>query len=234
MTKASIFIVEDEPIIRQDIMFCLKDAGYSIVGHAANYDDAISGIKAGNIDLVLLDVNIEGDQDGIEIGKKLSAEKKYPFIYLTSYYDSNTLNRAKATLPSAYIIKPFDEDDLLLNIELALHKSKKETSSFQTNKIFVKKNQDLVALQSEDIVYIEAYDNYSNVFTSDDKYLVSHTLKKIEDKLSEKGFLRIHKSYLINFEKIDTISEGMVFLGDYKLPIGKAYRSQLQEFLITL
>jgi DNA-binding LytR/AlgR family response regulator len=136
---------------------------------------------------------------------------------------------------SAYIIKPFDEHDLSLNIDLALFKHKKEfPKPADTNKIFVKKNQELIALQSDQIFYIEAYDNYSNVFTEDQKYLVSHTLKKIEEKLSPKGFIRIHKSYLVNFEQIEAISEGMVFLGEYKLPIGKAYRSQLQEFLVTL
>lgn len=235
MTKASILIVEDDPIIRQDLAFCVEDLGYKVVGKFSNYEDAITGIKDSKPDLVLLDINLGEGKDGIDIGNKIHQTFKIPFIYITSYFDKNTVNRAKETYPSAYIIKPFEEKDLALNIDLAIHKKRVEpTPSSTSNKIFVKNNQDLVALQSDDIVYIEAFDNYSNVFTVDDKYLVSHTLKKIEEKLTPKGFVRIHKSYLVNFEKIDTISEGMVFLGQYRLPIGKAYRSQLQEFLVTL
>lgn len=236
MKQASILIVEDEPIICQDISFNILDMGHKIAGTASNFEDAVKLLKENNPDLVLLDINLEGEKDGVDLGKQLHNIYKVPFIYITSYYDKKTVDRAKETYPAAYIIKPFDEHDLALNVDLALYKYRKEhsVSSSSSNKIFVKNNQDLVALQADDIFYIEAYDNYSRVFTENKEYLVSHTLKKIEEKLVPKGFIRIHKSYLVNFEKIETISEGMVFMGEYKLPIGKAYRSQLQDFLVTL
>jgi DNA-binding LytR/AlgR family response regulator len=235
MSKARIYILEDEPIIREDIVLTLEEAEYEVVGKAARVDLAYTAISKAMPDLVILDINVDGKEDGIDLGRKLHSELKTPFIYLTSYYDKETVSRAKQTFPAAYIIKPFEENDLLLNVELALFKSKqKPIEKPATNKLFVKKQNELVALVPDDIVYVEAEDNYANVYTIREKYVLSHTLKKVEAKLSSFGFVRIHKSYLVNFEKINMISEGYLYLENYQLPIGKAFRGRLHELLITL
>lgn len=235
MSRTRIFILEDEPIIREDIILTLGDAGYQVCGQSSQVDQAWEMINAEQPELVILDINVEGKQDGVDLGTRLNQELKVPFIYLTSYYDSATVNRAKQTYPAAYIIKPFEEHDLLLNVELALFKKKNApVDKPATSKIFVKKQNELVALHPDEIVYVEAEDNYANVYTTGEKYVLSHTLKKVEAKLSTFGFVRIHKSYLVNFDKINMISEGFLFLGDYQLPIGKSFRGRLQELLITL
>lgn len=229
-----ILVVEDEPIIRQDLCFCIADMGHEVLGQAESFEEATE-LLDGTIlpDLILLDVNLEGEKDGIELGAKINALYNIPFIYITSYFDPNTVERAKETCPASYVIKPFDAEDLRVNIDLALYKRKK-TPQFSSNKLFVKNNQDLIAINPEEIIYVEADDNYSKVHTEKGYHVISHTLKKVEEKLTSRGFIRIHKSYLINFEKIDTITDGMVYLGAVHLPIGKAYRSGLQHFLVTL
>lgn len=229
---ANIYIVEDEPIIRQDLVFCVEDMGHDVIGQSGKFEKAQSEILSIKPDLILLDVNLDSEKDGIDLGELLH-QAKLPFIYITSYYDKSTVNRAKHTYPAAYVIKPFDEQDLKINIDLALMKTKK-SFNYASNKLFVKNNQDLVAVLPNEIIFVEADDNYCKVYTDKGQFTLAHTLKKTEEKLSGKGFIRIHKSYLINFERIDIITEGMIHLGDHHLPIGKAYKAQLQEFLFTL
>ncbi len=231
---AKIYIVEDEPIIRQDLVFCVEDMGHEVVGHAPDYQKALTEIRETHPDIVLLDINLTGEKDGIHLGEKLNTELHITFIYITSFYDQSTVERAKHTYPAAYVLKPFDEEDLKINIDLALSKRRKAAGKFSSSKLFVKNNQDLVAVTPAEIILVEADDNYCRVYTDKGEFILAHTLKKTEEKLADKGFLRIHKSYLINFERIDLITEGMVHLGKHQLPIGKAYKADLQAFLITL
>jgi DNA-binding LytR/AlgR family response regulator len=231
---AKIYVVEDEPIIRQDLVFTLEDLGHDVIGQSGKYGQAFADIQTKNPDLVLLDINLNDQKDGIDLGMSLHTQMNIPFIYITSYYDTATVERAKQTFPAAYVIKPFDENDLKINIELALLKKRVVRENYATNKLFVKNNQDLVAITPSEIIYVEADDNYSRIHTDKGHFILAHTLKKTEEKLADRGFIRIHKSYLINFERIDLITEGMVFLGNKHLPIGKAYKAHLQDYLITL
>lgn len=231
MKQTSILVVEDEPLIADDIAETLEKNGYHVVGIVDEAVDALQMIKDKSPDMALLDVNIEGDQDGIALAEQLDI----PFVFLTSYYDKKTLDRAKKTNPSGYIVKPFSEKDLLVNVEMAIYKKEKVSVSVNPpEKLFVRKDQEIISIQSSDIVYVEAFDNYANVFTVNEKYIISHTLKSIEEKLLPLGFERIHRSYLINFEAIDSISEGYVFLKGHRVSIGKSYRKDFLDKLAML
>lgn len=234
MTTASILIVEDEPLIADDIAMILERNGYQIMEIVDNAEDALNELASAKPNLILLDVNIEGDKDGIQLAHQINKDFRIPFVFLTSYYDNNTLKRAKATHPSGYVVKPFDEGDLVANIELALMKSKSVKSTTPIDKFFVRNHQELKAIEPDDILYAESDDNYANIYTSDEKHVVSHTLKSVEEKLQANGFVRIHKSYLINFRKITSIHEGYAFIGEIKLPIGRSYRDDLLKNLSIL
>jgi DNA-binding LytR/AlgR family response regulator len=225
--SSAILIVEDEPIIADDIAATLTERGYAIVGMADTADDALKLLAKTSPDLVILDVKIKGDRDGISLAQEINARFKVPFIFLTSYYDSKTLDRAKTTEPQGYVVKPFDENDLVINVEMALYKTRHKIQAPAPDKFFVKNNQEMIALQVEDIHYVEAFDNYAKVATQKDKYIVSHTLKSVEEKLVSKGFVRVHRSYLVNFQKISSISEGYLFIGLTKIPLGQSYRDEL-------
>ncbi len=232
MSKASILVVENEPLIADDVSETLERYGYNVVGVADEAPEALELIRSESPDIALLDINIEGDVDGIELASQL----KIPFVFFTSYYDQKTLDRAKRTNPAGYIVKPFSENDLIANIEMALHRGhKKGTGSEKSpEKLFVRKDQEIISLKSSEIVYVEAFDNYANVYTSSEKYLISHTLKSIGEKLIPLGFVRVHRSFLINFDLIDSISEGYVFLKGHRVQIGKSYKKGFMERLSLL
>lgn len=231
MNKSSVLIVEDEPLIADDIAGILEKQGYTITDIVDEAITALESVAKQKPDVVLLDINIEGDIDGIDLAPQLKA----PFVFLTSYYDQATLARAKAVKPSGYIVKPFSERDLIANIEVAtLRSNGKIITKAEPVKLFVRKDQEILSLNSDEIVFAEAFDNYTIVHTNDDKYIISHTLKSIEEKLLPLGFMRIHRSYLINFQAIDSISEGMVFLKGHQVLIGKSYRKDFFDQLALL
>lgn len=231
MSKPSVLIVEDEPLIADDLAAILEKNGYTVVDIVDEVPDALASIEKYSPDIALLDINIEGSSDGIDLAGKL----EIPFVFLTSYYDQNTLDRAKKTNPSGYIVKPFNENDLIANVEIALSRTRKNTKeSRPPEKLFLRNGPEIVSLMSSDIVYVEAFDNYANVFTEKDKFIISHTLKSVEEKLLPFGFMRIHRSFLINFAHVDSLSEGYVFLKGHKVQIGKSYRKEFVDGLSML
>ena len=231
-----IYIVEDEPLIADSIAHALEKEGYVVCGIADNAKEALYDIDELKPDLILLDINIIGNITGVELAKKINAKFKIPFIYLTSLTDEDTINKVKETNPSGFLSKPFNEAGLRSNIEIALFKFKqqKEEKKLIENSFFVKKKGELIKVNKSDINYIEAFDNYSKLICCKNEYLVSFTLKKVEEKLNDKNFIRIHRSYLININKIDSLYDGYVFINNKKLSIGKSYKEQLMNSISLL
>lgn len=122
MSKKRIFVVEDESIVSLEIQTRLKALGYEIAGSAASGEEAIRKILESKPDLILMDIRIKGDIDGIETAAEVRKHLEIPVIFLTAYADETTLQRAKITDPFGYIIKPFEERELNINIEIALYK----------------------------------------------------------------------------------------------------------------
>ncbi len=122
MTDAKILVVEDENIVALEIKKRLQKLGYIVPGVASTGEDAI--IKAEGIlpDLVLMDIMLKGEIDGIQAAGEIRSRFNIPVIYLTAYSDEETLERAKLTEPYGYILKPFEEDDLRTTIEIALYR----------------------------------------------------------------------------------------------------------------
>ena len=122
MPPASIFIVEDEAIVSKDLSEILVSLGYSVAGTAKNSETAMERITITKPDLVLMDIHIAGNIDGIETAGKIHTLLNIPVVYLTAHADDQVLARAKVTEPYGYIIKPFEERGLQSAIEIALYK----------------------------------------------------------------------------------------------------------------
>ncbi len=126
MKKAKILVVEDQNIVALNIRNKLKNLGYTVPATAATGEEAIRKAELTNADLVLMDIMLKGDMDGISAAQEIKSHLGIPILYLTAYTDEETLSRAKMTEPEGYISKPFKEEDLHSNIEMALHKHKLE------------------------------------------------------------------------------------------------------------
>jgi PAS domain S-box-containing protein len=126
MPEKRILIVEDERIVAEDLKRLLVKLGYAVTGIAASGEEAIQSVRTDRPDLVLMDIRIQGPQDGIDVAEHLYAEYDVPVSYLTAFADAPTLDRAKATLPFGYILKPFETRSLQVVIELAIHRHRME------------------------------------------------------------------------------------------------------------
>lgn len=126
MSKIKILVVEDESIVAKDIQNTLIRLGYDVPATASNAVSAFQKLDDIKPDLVFLDIKLKGDIDGIQIAEKIKSNYDIPVIFLTSFVDKGTLDRAKVTEPYGYIVKPFNESDLQTTVEMALYKFEKD------------------------------------------------------------------------------------------------------------
>jgi len=128
MNKIKILIVENEPLIALDVKMSLEKLGYDVIASVASYQDALAKAYELKPDLALMDINLDGNKDGIEAAKALKAHYNIPVVFLTSLREFETIHRAKESDPFGYIIKPFKTDDLHSSIEIALYNHNKTTN----------------------------------------------------------------------------------------------------------
>jgi len=250
MSKFNILVVEDESIVAKDIQQSLIKLGYNVVGTASTGQKALTLVEEYLPDLVLMDIMLKGDMNGIETAAHVKAKHNIPVIYLTAYADEGTLSKAKVTEPYGYIIKPFKEVDIHTSIEMAIYKHKKEDEvrkerdilfKIVDNKgssdiIFVKSNSRLEKLMTNDIYYVEALKDYVVINTGSTRYTIHSTMKEIQRKLSEQEFIRVHRSYIVRLDKIAAIEQPNLILEKEKkrIPIGGSYREELLHKLNLL
>lgn len=136
MEKKQILIVEDERIVAEDIKDNVQSLGYEVLGVTSSGEEAVKIAKEINPDLVLMDIKLDGDMDGIEAAQIIRSLTDIPVVYLTAHADDNTLNRVKITEPMGYIVKPFEDKELQSTLEIALYKSKMEKKLKESEKWF--------------------------------------------------------------------------------------------------
>lgn len=121
-TYKNILIIEDELLIAQDLSYLLQDLGFNCVGIAKNYERAMFLYNTNDVHLILCDINIEGEKDGIDTALALSKIKKNPIIYLSAYSDHELITRIADTSTYGYLVKPYNERSLEVAINMAINK----------------------------------------------------------------------------------------------------------------
>ena len=245
MSKTNVLVVEDESIVSKDIQNSLKKLGYNVIGSADTGEKAIDLAVNLDPDVVLMDIMLKGDINGIEAAENIKEQVNVPVIYLTAYADEGTLSRAKITEPYGYIIKPFKEIDIHTSIEMAIYKHAKEKDvrkerdmlysivegKDDTDFVFVKSNSRLVKVKTEDIYFVEALKDYVVINTFNTRYTIHSTMKEIERKLPGEQFLRVHRSFIVRLDKIAAIEQPNIILENDKkvIPIGGSYKDVLSS-----
>lgn len=134
MSKERIMIVEDESIVAMGIKHKLEDLGYDVVGIVATGEGAVSTALKTVPDLILMDIVIKGDLDGIEAAQQIHKHQDTPIIYITAYSDEEVLERARITEPYGYILKPFKKSEINANIQMAIYKHKRDRKRSEETK----------------------------------------------------------------------------------------------------
>lgn len=233
-----ILIVEDEIVIAVDLMQMLSSNGYEVAGPAVDYQSAIGLLVYEKPDLILLDINLLGAKDGIDLAEKIHREHQLPFIFTSALSDPNTLARAQATQPATYLVKPFREEQLLAAITIALtnfsnrqgyQAQSKDDHVVMKKAIFIREKKSFFKIQLQQIIYLKAADNYVEVHTSEKKYLVRSSLTDFINKLNHNSFFKTSKSYVINLEHLNSIHPTEVIVQDRVIPLAKNYVNALLE-----
>lgn len=178
MSEIKVLVVEDEPMIAMDIEQTLTNIDFTVSALAHTFASALQQLETNAPDIILLDVNLNDEKDGIDIGTIINEKYKLPFVYLTSYADKITLERAKKTRPAGYIVKPFEEKDLLAGLEIALYNFSTRDNS-QTMLPLSNINKHLLSVISdrEYDVLVAIYEGKTNQQMADALFVSVNTIK---------------------------------------------------------
>jgi DNA-binding LytR/AlgR family response regulator len=233
-----ILIVEDEAITAENLKQTLVSLGYEIAGIANNSIDAVDILLNTKVDFAILDIKIQGDKNGIWLANYIRKTSNIPYIFLTAFGDEKTILEATSTRPYGYLLKPFVKQNLLASIEVALINYSEKTNQKPTNNqllvkedfVYVKHDEAFVKLMFKDIFFIESDKNYIQIHTENNKLLLRSTLSKIKENLSS-NFLQVHRSFIVNTQKIDAIKGLVISLGKFKVTLSNSYKESLFEKL---
>lgn len=229
MDSISVMIVEDVPLIAEDIATKLRSNKMIVTGIYESGESALEALRTDVPDLVLMDIQLAGALDGISTAKIISDQYSVPLIYLSDFTDQQTVKRATKTIPFAYLAKPFNEWDLIRAIQVALvnFNATRKTRDIKDH-IFVKGDgQSLIKLPYSEIVYIEASRAYCNVVTEGKKYLQAVSMNHVVDQISHSDFVKVHRSYVVNIKKVTGIEGNIVRLGEHSVEMSKSMRDEL-------
>ncbi len=241
--KIRILVVEDDMIIASNISLQLLKLGYEVTGIETRGEQAISHVLENTPDILLMDVNLRGELDGIATAAVIQKNNDVPIIYLTANTDEATFGRAKDTHPYAFLSKPLNFIQLQRTITLVVEQLKEKEGKLEKftepievleDRIFIRHNSKMTRLLLNDILYIEADRNYCNIIATANNYVLSVTLKTIEERLSHVQFLRVHRSYIVNISKLDAVGESHLEINRKVIPFGKSYRELLMRHIQTI
>ncbi|MFT7436486.1 MAG: DNA-binding LytR/AlgR family response regulator, partial [Psychromonas sp.] len=179
-----ILLVEDELIIAADMEDMLSEMGYEVLDTAMDFEEAIKILQNETPDLILLDVNLGGKKDGIDLAEEINKTFQIPFIFTTSYSDGPTIERAKKVNPINYLVKPFKREQLFTTIEMAMlnlaNTPKKEEEGEEQliikDALFIKEKYRYTKLPLDDILWLKSEGNYVEIHLAEKKELIRMSL----------------------------------------------------------
>lgn len=182
MSDIRILIVEDEPLIAEDIAAALTQVDFSVTGVAYDAKEALLELSSNTPDLVLLDINLGGGDEGLDVAETIREKYAIPFLFLTSYTDKATVNRAKTKEPAGYLVKPFTEASLYTSIEIAWYNYQQKNASRYPPLDLARINKKLAPTQPlserEFEVLQRIYEGKTNQQIADALFISPNTIKK--------------------------------------------------------
>lgn len=225
-----ILIVEDEVLIAESIERYLLAEGYAVVGIALSYEEAMDCLERTPVDLVLLDIRLDGAKTGIDLAHQIRQRwSSLPFIFLTAQLDKNTLDQAKDCFPAGYLAKPIQKGSLLATMTIALHQSRQEKEDWIT----VSDGAEHHRLRQSDILYLEADHIYVNIYLKDRELpiVVRQPLRYFQQMLSADLFLQANRSYLVNRQHIHSWDKQQVWVLKQAIKISRSQKEAVLQAL---
>jgi two-component system, LytTR family, response regulator LytT len=226
--------VDDEPLALHLVTgYIEKTPGLNLLGKFDNPLDAMDFIARENVDLIFIDIRMP-DLSGIEFTRSMA---KGPKVIFTTAYEKYALDGFKLDVVD-YLLKPFSYEEFLKAVQkvqklIKLEKGVPDQIDSNNEFLFLKSDYKIKRINFNNILYIEGLKDYVKVYTqSSPKPVMSlTTMKLLESKLPESKFMRVHRSFIVNLEKIDTIERSRIIFGKTYIPVSDQYKEKFQEFL---
>jgi DNA-binding LytR/AlgR family response regulator len=232
--KIKAIIVEDEPLARSGLESYVNDIDFiELCALCENAMEANNAINKFQPELMFLDIQMPR-LTGIDLLKSLS---KPPMVIFTTAYPNYALQGFELDVVD-YLVKPYPFERFLKAVNKArdlflLRNDKSETTEKSSGYFFIKTDNKLERVTFADIDYIEAMENYVVIRTHDQKLITMNTMKSMEDSLPENHFIRIHKSFIVNQEKVKSIEGNELKVGNAKLPISRQKKQEVLERIVN-
>jgi DNA-binding LytR/AlgR family response regulator len=232
--KLKTIAIDDEPLaLRLVSDYISKTPFLELAGSFDNPLDAIEFLSSQSADLIFVDIQMP-DLTGIEFTRSLESEHK---IIFTTAYQQYALEGFRLNAID-YLLKPFSYEEFLKAAQKARKQAELEAnslSSIEANNqfLFLKSEYKIRRINFNDILYIEGLKDYIKVYTTgEDKPVLSlNSIKSLEQKLPEDQFMRVHRSFIVNLNRIETIERSRIIFGKTYIPVSDQYKDKFQEYL---
>ena len=226
MSKIRCIIIEDEPLAQERVRgYVSKIPNLELVGSFENGIDALFFLKSNEVDLLFLDINI-GEFNGIQFAETL----KNPIqIIITTAYPEYALKGFDLNVTD-YLLKPFTFDRFIQAVERVQLKPVNEVQALKSY-IFIKTEYRLEKVFLNDIVFIEGMRDYRRIHTVDKKIMTLQTFKELEDEIPTSVVCRVHKSYMVGIDKIESIERDRIKMKEVLIPISETYKKSFFELI---
>jgi two-component system LytT family response regulator len=223
-------IVDDDEMSRTAMQHLVSQVQYlNLAGTCCTATEALNMLTNKKIDLMLLDIEMP-EMTGLELVKSL---KKPPLTILATSKKEYAVEAFECNVVD-YIVKPVAMDRFYKAIEKAkeIFEGSTQTIDFSDKKyVFIKTNGTRIKIYINEILWIEALGDYLTINTSEKKYTIHSTMKSIENKLSPDKFIRVHRSFLISIDNINSIDDSVIVIGKQLIPVGATYKENLNKRL---
>ena len=228
-------VIEDEAVIAETLRMMLENLGYQVPDPALGPYEGLELIRKEQPDIVLLDINLNSDIDGIQLAGEIKKIADMPIVFITSYADAATIERAKHTGPAGYLIKPFTTQDIHAAIEIAMVQKRPASYNLSENGapqfIFVKSGTAYIKVNPDEIDFIRSEGIYLEIMSGSKKWVVRDSFEGLMERMSRPRFVRVHKSYCINIDRIDLVETDFVKIGSVEIPLGRTKKEELFKIL---
>lgn len=226
MSKIKCIIIEDEPLAQERVRgYVSKIPNLELIGSFENGIDALFFLKTNEIDLLFLDINI-GEFNGIQFAETLKSPIQ---IIITTAYPEYALKGFELNVTD-YLLKPFTFDRFIQAVERVQLKPNNELQAIKSY-VFIKTEYRLEKVFLNDIIYIEGMRDYRRIHTVDKKIMTLQTFKELEDEIPTSIVCRVHKSFMVNIDKIESIERDRIKIKDVLIPISETYKKSFFEVI---
>ena len=221
-------VCEDELAYAIDLEMMLQELGFEKIYLRDNFEAANQVLENVPIGLALLDINIQGRNRGLDLGKR-TLEKNIPTIFISSFTDETVFQQAEMTKPMAYLNKPFQKLTLRSLIQTVL--AQRESPAVGPKDLFIKNGRQLERIPLDSIQFIEAEGNYSVIHTDKKRFAQKISLKNLLEELPAALFIQVHKGFVVRLALIKNLSleKEELSIGEKAIPIGRSFKVALLE-----